>query len=427
MATASNWCRCTSCHIGFGWDSKDYDFTVQQNVDCLVCHDGTGTYKKFPTDCGHPTYVEKSFGSLEYEKVDLGYVARNVAKSSRKTCGECHFYGGGGDGVKHGDLDSSLFLPNKDLDVHMDADGLNYQCTACHTASVHEIIGRNYSKAAPNSHRLALPNDDGIRIGCANCHSNQPHTGNQKLNDHTDKVACQTCHIPRFARGGVSTQLDWDWSTAGARSDSGDLVVRKDSQGNVIYHSKKGTMSWGTDIIPEYAWYNGLMSYLQQEDVINPNSVVVLTRPHGSPEEKNALIFPFKIHLGKQPYDPERNQLVVPKLYGKKGSKAYWAVFDWIKAAEAGMQEYGAPFSGKIGFVSTKYYSPLSHMIAPKEDALKCGDCHSRNGRLASLQGFYLPGRDKSDLLDVLGWSGVLLAVAGILIHGLMRFAVNRK
>ncbi len=44
---------------------------------------------------------------------------RRVVRPERQNCGACHFNGGGGDGVKHGDLDTSLTKPNKALDVHM--------------------------------------------------------------------------------------------------------------------------------------------------------------------------------------------------------------------------------------------------------------------------------------------------------------------
>ena len=44
----SNWSRCTSCHISYGWKDASFDFTDQSRVDCLVCHDQTGTYAKAP-------------------------------------------------------------------------------------------------------------------------------------------------------------------------------------------------------------------------------------------------------------------------------------------------------------------------------------------------------------------------------------------
>jgi hypothetical protein len=66
--TANNFCgspfptkpRCTSCHAGYGWTDKNFDFTNQDNVDCLACHDNTGTYKKIATDAGHPLYADRA-------------------------------------------------------------------------------------------------------------------------------------------------------------------------------------------------------------------------------------------------------------------------------------------------------------------------------------------------------------------------------
>ena len=49
IAVPSNWPRCTSCHIGYGWKDTSFDFTDPNNIDCLVCHDQTGTYKKIHT------------------------------------------------------------------------------------------------------------------------------------------------------------------------------------------------------------------------------------------------------------------------------------------------------------------------------------------------------------------------------------------
>jgi hypothetical protein len=47
------------------------------------------------------------------------------------------------------------------------------------------------------------------------------------------------------------------------------------------------------------------------------------------------------------------------------------------------MDYIGAPFSGEYGFVETAMYWPITHMVAPAEDALECNDCHTaENGRL---------------------------------------------
>jgi len=353
-------------------------------------------------------------------------VARGITRTSRQTCGACHFYGGGGDGVKHGDLDSSLAAADRALDVHMDVQRTNYACATCHTARGHDIAGRKYTESAPNSHRLALPHDDGLRIGCENCHGEKPHNEYAKLNDHTDTVACQTCHIPAIARGGVATQTRWDWSTAGSFKPDGSKKIVKDSAGNVVYHSMKGDMSWACNIVPEYFWYDGTMHYADRRVALSADAPVRLNAPRSSFAAGNARIHPFKPHLGVQPYDARLKVLVVPKLFGPKGSGAFWSGFDWQRAAYAGMAEAGLPFSGEVRFVETVMYSPVNHMVAPKEAALSCDACHSRAGRLAHVAGFYLPGRDFSGLLDGLGWTLVLVSLCSVLAHAALRAAAKQ-
>jgi hypothetical protein len=124
---------------------------------------------------------------------------------------------------------------------------------------------------------------------------------------------------------------------------------------------------------------------------------------------------------GKQPYDSAQNILAIPHLFGKDET-AFWKNFQWDKAIKTGLQARGVEFSGEYGFVDTVYYWPLSHMVAPKQEALGCGDCHSRAGRLTDLNGFYLPGRDRLDWLDRVGWGLVLLTLVGVVVHGGLRY-----
>ena len=233
----SNEPRCTSCHAGYGWSDKNFDFTNQENVDCLACHDTTGTYKKVPTDAGHPLYEPREMppGSGKIvQPPDLAKIAQSVGKPGRGNCGACHFNGGGGDAVKHGDLDSSLTQPSKSLDVHMGVDGLNMVCADCHTANDHQISGSRYATRATDAHGIDLPRDDHDRATCESCHGETPHK-QEKINDHTNRVACQSCHIPEFARGGLATKMLWDWSTAGRRGPDGKPLFVKDEHGHLIY------------------------------------------------------------------------------------------------------------------------------------------------------------------------------------------------
>lgn len=85
-----NWASCTACHAGYGWEDADFDFENQANIDCLVCHDNSSTYRKGKK-------------GLPREEVDLMVAAQSVAVPTRENCGGCHFNGGGGNAVKHGD------------------------------------------------------------------------------------------------------------------------------------------------------------------------------------------------------------------------------------------------------------------------------------------------------------------------------------
>jgi octaheme c-type cytochrome (tetrathionate reductase family) len=432
LNVTSNLPRCTSCHIGYGWKDDSFDFASEENVDCLVCHDTTSTYKKFPTAAGHPNYEEKVFpkGSKKVWKVaDLSQVAQQVGKSRRENCGACHFYGGGGDGVKHGDLDSSMTNPKSDLDVHMGVDGLNFACSECHTTDGHDVKGSRINIVAKDQHGIDIPGrDDGSRATCESCHGATPHPAavNNKLNDHTDKVACATCHIPAYARGGVPTKLWWDWSTAGKKDADGKPITRKNQQGHVTYVTNKGDFKWGENLQPEYAWLSGDIRYKQLDEVINPDEVVQLNTFSGSYDDPGARIWPFKVMRGKQPYDKTRNTLVLPHLFGKD-QDAYWKSFDWNRSISAAMKTAGADFSGEYGFIETAMYWPLAHMIAPKEQSLGCAECHGRDGRLSELTDFYMPGRDSSRLLDIIGWLAVAGALGGVLLHGMMRLLFARK
>ena len=366
VAIESNEPRCTSCHIGYGWKDDTFDFAVQENVDCLVCHDTTGEYKKFPTAAGYPVSEPKEFpagsGNI-WQPPDLVNIAQNIGLTSRETCGSCHFFGGGGDEVKHGDLDTSLIDPSYELDVHMSADGQDFTCTSCHTTDAHQMVGSRYSM------------DPEEWKGCEDCHTDTPHDL-AVLNKHSEKVACQTCHIPEFARGDIATKMSWDWSQAGQLDDAGKPVVIKDENGHVIYDGNKGEFTLEENVIPEYVWFNGQVEYTLSSDKIDPDEVVSINQFLGDKDDPNARIWPVKRFTGVQPYDSGNDTLVIPHLFGSD-ENAYWGNYDWDKAITAGMETAGLPYSGHYDFISTEMYWPITHMVAPANEALQCAECHT--------------------------------------------------
>jgi len=429
-SASSNEPFCTSCHTGYGWDDmRQPPPTAGNAVDCLICHDTTGGYKKSPTGAGHPIYeyadpIDKSIT----RKTDLSHIAKSIGATSSSNCGSCHFYGGGGDGVKHGDLDSSLLTAPRSLDVHMSKDGANFACADCHTTSAHSVTGSRYLTNARDTHGIDVPgHTDNTRASCESCHGNAPHD-KPKLNDHVAQVACQTCHIPEFARGGVATKTWWDWSTAGKLDKDGNPQTIRDKDGNLEYLSTKGNFRYEENVVPAYRWFDGVTRYTLREDKIDESQAPIdLNQIEGSHDNPDSRIWPFKIMEGKQPYDTVHKHLLVNHVYSADDDTALWSNFDWVKSLKAGTDYAGQEYSGEFDFIETRMHWPIAHMVAPAEDALACSSCHARDGRLAALTDFYMPGRDRNIWLDRAGWMLALLTLLGSLAHGAGRFVSSRR
>jgi octaheme c-type cytochrome (tetrathionate reductase family) len=343
LTIESNWPRCTNCHAGYGWKDASYDFSKVENVDCLICHEQTGSYRK-------------DLGGVPVAGSNLVAAAGSVAAPTRENCGLCHFAGGGGDAVKHGDMDGTLGFPREHVDVHMGKHGL--QCTDCHRTHAHKIPGQSLSvEVTGRSH-----------IACTDCHAPSPHR-NDRLNEHVAAVACPTCHIPVMAID-APTKLIWDWSTAGQ-----DTAVKEPHR----YLKEKGSFVYEAKVPPEYAWYDGTGERYLKGDRIDPSSVVSISKPRGSIHDAKSRIWPFKIHRGKQPYDTRNQYLLIAKTYGPGG---FWTDYDWEEALRLGAEASGLPFSGHYGFVTSEMYWPLAHMVQPGEHALQCADCHGEHGRM---------------------------------------------
>jgi len=338
-----NWASCTSCHAGYGWENENFDFENADNVDCLVCHDGSGTFRKGPA--GVPA-----------EGVDLLAAAQSVSVPSRENCGGCHFRGGGGNAVKHGDLDESLYNPTDEIDVHMGR--YDFQCVDCHRTKDHVIGGRSISVSVDNENQVA----------CTDCHQPTLHA-DARINAHTATVACQTCHIPQVAVK-QATKTHWDWSEAGDDSREDDPHE---------YLKIKGSFVYQKNLQPEYYWYNGLAERYLLGDPLLEEGDTPLNQPKGSVRDPAARIWPFKVHRATQPFDRRFNYLLQPVTSGAGG---FWKEFNWDQALRLGSEITGMEYSGEFGFASTEMFWPQTHMVAPKTQALQCQACHAEEGRL---------------------------------------------
>ncbi len=361
IAATGNEKKCTSCHTGYGWSDASFDFQNPLNVDCLACHAKPDTYAK--GDYGFPA-----------AGVDLAAAAQSVRLPRRENCGACHYQGGGGENVKHGDLDPSLNFPTETLDVHMGR--LDMRCTDCHTTQDHAIKGRLLGD------NLTIPQSQ--QVQCTDCHAPGLHE-DERISAHVPNVVCQSCHVPAVALKNP-TKVSWDWSQAGQdRPDD-----------HYTYLKIKGAFLYEDNVVPTYRWFNGDNSYRYlMGDQIDPSKPTMINEPAGGIQDPKAKIAPFKVHVARQPYDTRFNILLPPRTAGEGG---YWTTFDWPSALALGARDNGVKFSGAYGFTETWMFYPATHMVQPAEKALQCEACHGPDGRM-DWQALGYPG-------DPMKWGG---------------------
>jgi len=378
IAVPTNEGRCAECHAGYGYVDKNFDFGDMKNVDCLVCHDQSGTYVKGLTTGGQPDPA-----------VDLSVVARSVAENGGvptiANCIGCHAKAGGGDNVKHGDLALSLANTTREFDVHMGTDGANLDCVACHGVKKdsteklvdHGIGGMPYHSV-----------DEGVLKTCVDCHGDAAsvHVGTsvQPIINNHQQLACQVCHIPTFARE-TSTKTEWYWERAGQIIDPPPPPDVNDPT-RPSFDRMKGDFVWAFNVRPTLRYFNGKY----RKSLINVNDQyaaepAVLAEPVGDYTDPNAMIYPFKKMIGNQPADVVNQRILVPHLFGTAGGpNPFWGTWDWDLALLDASAVTGQPYqSGDYGFVATEMYLSVNHEVAPKEQAYgfnnACEDCHFDN------------------------------------------------
>ena len=319
---------CAQCHPGLG-AKPNYPPTEADlaNVDCLICHS---------PDYGR-TVVQDEEGKARLvpaEEIDVLVAAQNAQRPTADMCQRCHFTAAGGPNFKHGDA------PLPTTDVHIAA---GMVCVDCHTTETHQIAGGGYLKAHD-------PIDLEVEVACANCHTDQPHESGAAalLNMHTVRVACQTCHIPAIAR-------DPQWPT---------MLSRDYTQS--VYNETSGlygpTHEMGSNLIPDYYWWNGRMA--------SPPI------PVGSMDDPDSRITPWKDLSFTVPFDAETDT----PIYIKQGT--YKITGDLEKAIAAGVEASGQEYSGSWEAVTEEMSFDVNHSVAPAAEALQCANCHSPEGRL---------------------------------------------
>jgi PKD repeat protein len=425
---------CAGCHVGNGRfplpdlpASEPALSNELANIDCLTCHQGV--YKRFPDftvtpfknleivaagadgrpDPTAPPIVRTGLqgipdipvdgdflftpagSELVAEAASLGFdlpivpmpgsaleAAQSVHRTTRQSCLNCHGGAGGGDGTKRGDMSSALVDPTLDVDMHMSSDpgGQGMVCADCHDAGGHRMRGRGLD-LRPND---VPPNGNpvGGQFACTACHTggsvhSQVNNG-ARFDDHTDRVACQTCHIPTYAKGGVPTEVSRDWENPGFSP-----AACNGRGGWLPEEIKRG------DLVPTYAWFDGTSEvYVLGEQVEGnlPTKVLddgtqayVLGMPNGDASSDSAKIYPMKEHLSKLARNTRTNTLVPQSTF------EFFRTGSFAAAVRSGMEQTAEMNANDpYEVVQVHTYQTINHGVEPAGNALgaggTCGSCH---------------------------------------------------
>jgi len=343
---------CSKCHAGLGEiPSSRMSKEQLENVDCLICH--ASGYRR--------DLYKNPDGSLQWKpilwknQVGMDSVAKRISLPKRVMCLRCHSASGGGANYKRGDLEYTLTECDSSFDVHMAKDGNDLQCVDCHAGEDHRIRGRGADLSGSDMPSNPLSCDDG------NCHDRAPHDA-QILNIHAKRVYCTVCHVPTFAKHDP-TDMVRDWSTPHYNEE-------KDKYGP--------TITFGKDVKPVYAWFNGTTwEQLPKTPVrkLSDGSVGMMV-PQGSRSDPKARIYPFKLHRGKMPV-LKGKQWIIPIVV-----EEFFADGDINKAVINAAKDFYGIENAQYEWVETSRYMGIFHEVAPTKNALQCLDCHSGGGRM---------------------------------------------
>jgi hypothetical protein len=283
--------RCGKCHVG---DSLPFVnpqtgmFTPAQKtgIDCMICHapdgmydmNGDGVSEEGERADARPLVADPVSGKLEWRKEERTEAARSVGKRvTNEGCLRCHEHGQGDYHYKRG----TPFKP--DTDVHAAA---GMFCTDCHEVDHHRI-----ARGSRVTDMFAWERQD-VDVNCQKCHTDAPHKATPILNEHTDVIGCETCHIPEVSGAQRRVWAPTFGVTAGPESQ---IPIFDEASGTYQPYTvyDEGLVS------PSYRWFAGGSSMLA-EPVDSPGAFNMQPATGNTP---GAKILPFRKFVSGQPMD----------------------------------------------------------------------------------------------------------------------------
>jgi len=354
-----NWDGCKSCHIGLGIKPESAPASDAQlaNIDCLLCHQKD--YKRKLVD---GAFVPDTANMT----ITMDQAVQTVHAPLRDNCLQCHAKAGGGDAVKRGDLAlATANTGDSHFDVHMAVTGGDLLCQDCHTPQNHRFPGKGSDLRVTD---LDMP----MACDSGGCHSSSPHD-DDRLNGHTQRVACQTCHIPVYAKDANDTQ-----ATEATEIDRRWLKGTNNT--SPPYHPV--TLK-ANNLMPVYLHWNRYSDNVLLGDVMTMNPLTQTFEtsvPDGEVTDPDSKLYPFKYKTSDYPLRIASNQLIA------LDTKVFFATADPHAATISGLVNMGFDANDDYVWVTTDTYQLLNHQVGEKADALGCTNCHLTTTRM-DLQG----------------------------------------
>jgi hypothetical protein len=359
----NNWTDCGNCHAGLGAPPAATATPTDEqlkNIDCLICHQKG--YKRVKVN---GTFVPDAASM----SIPLNQTVQTVHLPERSNCLACHAKAGGGDAVKRGDLAlATAGTSDVQFDRHMSVAGADLKCQECHVTENHRIAGRGSDLSQT---------DLDVEMACTNCHANKTATGGhgtEDINRHVSRVACQTCHIPVYAKNAADTAADEATETHRSWLSSDAAAAP--------YHPAS---TKANNLTPKYRFWNRY-SYnyvLGEAAQLDPKTGAYPTsRPDGlvddtSPDNK---LYPFKYKTAEQPMRNSTRELIAldTNVYFRSADAQNRATL----AVQAGLKNMGYPATDAFSWVKTDTFQLLNHQVSPRAQALTCAACHGATTRM---------------------------------------------
>jgi hypothetical protein len=373
-----NWGPCGSCHVGTG--AKPVATTTPTaaqlaGIDCLMCHNDTVNAPYSRVRNATTGLFEPAAG------LDMNLVAQKAnIKPTRKNCLGCHAKAGGGDAVKRGDIALASGTTSDVLyDTHMAmGSGGNLQCQGCHTFTGHRVAGRGTD---------LRPEDTTAEVTCStsSCHATKTSLSTSHstydTSHHVGRVACQTCHLPKYAKNAndttatEATETNRTWAT---------------SEWNATLNRYEPLPTKANDLIPKYAFWNGTSwgNNAFNAAVLDPaTGAYKISRPNGAINDPvGTKLYPFKYKTANQPL--ANGKLVT------LSTATYFATGNYDQAVKDGLVYMGLASTTPYTTVTTDELQLLNHQIPPASgNVLACADCHGSTARMnLPAMGYALKG-----------------------------------